>query len=421
MDNDATRLSLHHVGARSGNRIFPDAPSSFEKDFVTVLYDADTDCLDQIHENNVGRKSEVRVLPHCLSGTSGVQTFNMNFDPNSNSLLRFNDAYSSFYVRKGWDYVLGESFGMMEERQVECVTLDDLLAQDSTIPPPDFLSLDTQGAESDILRGGARTLRSNVLALEVEVEFHQLYEGQPLFGEVVRHLAEQGFYFAKICDSNALAEVSPFRAPIGLRGEGFHAYADALFLRRIDDLTNRDANASYLALSKLAFISIMIHQTEYALACLDQREKLTPTSELIAELGHATWFQFINDFAKTASDMPRLFPRTMKQFLSFEQSRSRYQSANKGGTVEKASRNVASSVRQALRKIRRPIKNGFKSLRASISSTPVERLLKSYGLLEQARFLKATRVKHVSRCSKLRLMPLNEPGSRSDQESRKAA
>jgi FkbM family methyltransferase len=58
-------------------------------------------------------------------------------------------------------------------------TLDEwALAND--IRQIDFLKLDTQGAELDVLRGGEQSL-SPVRALEIEVEFNPIYIGQPLF------------------------------------------------------------------------------------------------------------------------------------------------------------------------------------------------------------------------------------------------
>ncbi|HVT14838.1 MAG TPA: FkbM family methyltransferase [Thermoanaerobaculia bacterium] len=74
---------------------------------------------------------------------------------------------------------------------LELTTLDDW-ALDAGIQEVDFLKLDTQGSELDILRGAQRTLRS-VRALEVEVELNPIYRGQPLFGDVDRFLRERDF------------------------------------------------------------------------------------------------------------------------------------------------------------------------------------------------------------------------------------
>src|SRR5688572_10177302 len=57
---------------------------------------------------------------------------------------------------------------------------------------PDFIKLDTQGSELDILRGGEKTLACAV-GVEIEVEFLPMYRGQPLFAEVDTFLRDSGF------------------------------------------------------------------------------------------------------------------------------------------------------------------------------------------------------------------------------------
>ncbi len=74
---------------------------------------------------------------------------------------------------------------------LEAVRLDDAVAKDQ-LRAPDFLKLDTQGSELDILRGSSRTLEETSL-VEVEVEFCPMYEGQPLFADVDALLRADGF------------------------------------------------------------------------------------------------------------------------------------------------------------------------------------------------------------------------------------
>jgi len=75
--------------------------------------------------------------------------------------------------------------------EVELTTLDAWAAA-SGVGVADFVKLDTQGSELDILRGGERLLTS-LRALEIEVELNPIYRGQPLFGDVDRFLRERGF------------------------------------------------------------------------------------------------------------------------------------------------------------------------------------------------------------------------------------
>jgi hypothetical protein len=56
----------------------------------------------------------------------------------------------------------------------------------------DFLKIDVQGAELKVLHGAPR-LAATALVMEIEVEFVQLYQGQPLFADVDIYMRSQGF------------------------------------------------------------------------------------------------------------------------------------------------------------------------------------------------------------------------------------
>ncbi len=63
----------------------------------------------------------------------------------------------------------------------------------------DALKLDTQGSETDILKGGRKAL-SAALLVDIEVEFNPIYRGQNLFWEADRFLREQGFVLWRLTD-----------------------------------------------------------------------------------------------------------------------------------------------------------------------------------------------------------------------------
>jgi hypothetical protein len=58
----------------------------------------------------------------------------------------------------------------------------------------DFLKMDVQGAELDVLRGATRLLGS-ALVVQTEVEFLPMYKDQPLFADVDAELRARGFAF----------------------------------------------------------------------------------------------------------------------------------------------------------------------------------------------------------------------------------
>ena len=77
-----------------------------------------------------------------------------------------------------------------ESWDVQTVRLDDLPETRGA----DYLKLDVQGAELDVLRGAQERLRS-VVAIQTEVEFVPIYRGQPLFADIDQFLRARGFMF----------------------------------------------------------------------------------------------------------------------------------------------------------------------------------------------------------------------------------
>ncbi len=96
---------------------------------------------------------------------------------------------------------------------------------DNVIDPEEgeFLKLDTQGTEYEILRGANRTL-ATTSAIYCEVEFAQIYDGQKLFGDIEVFLRRDGFSFIGF-DNMSYRSRTP-----GVGRERL-LHADALFIK----------------------------------------------------------------------------------------------------------------------------------------------------------------------------------------------
>jgi FkbM family methyltransferase len=82
-----------------------------------------------------------------------------------------------------------EDFGRIEAiERVRTRRLDDV----EGLPLLDFVKMDIQGAELTVLKNGTHKLR-NCLAIQLEVSYICLYEGQPSFGEVDVWMRSQGY------------------------------------------------------------------------------------------------------------------------------------------------------------------------------------------------------------------------------------
>jgi FkbM family methyltransferase len=89
------------------------------------------------------------------------------------------------------------------------------------LPPPDFLKMDVQGAELDILRG-ATSLLPNVKYAVLESCIHQWNLGAPRSDELIAFMAEHGF---EILDFVGHQYVG-----------GYLLYVDILFAKRSENL-----------------------------------------------------------------------------------------------------------------------------------------------------------------------------------------
>lgn len=336
------RLSVHHIGGRFGNGGLPLLPA-FEQDMVRVYYDADQDCISQIAEKHWGGAAEIHVLPYCL-GKEGTGTLHINYDTTSSSLYPINPEYAPYYFFSyNHDFVAADSLRTMEQREVSIASLDSLQEISSgRVPPPDFLSMDVQGAEYAVLQGGARLLRENVLGLVIETGLQPLYEGQRLFDDVRQFLAAAGFHFVKFLSFH---DYSPHRAPSGQRGEGFHVLADALFLRRIDDLqkTAADELQKSSRFMKLAFFSMVYGQIEYGLACL--AEGMKPGAASITG-GGLRYNTFLGELRESCEATPKRYPPTFSEKYTYALSKQRFQAQEAAGPGE--GRSAAGSVSERL-------------------------------------------------------------------------
>lgn len=121
-----------------------------------------------------------------------------------------------------------EAMRLKQRSIVDTVSLDRF-AEEQGIGAVDFIKMDIQGAELDVLRGGEETLNS-VLALVCEVEFVPLYKGQPLYGDVDAHLRARGFMLHTFLGFGGRVV-----KPLAKRGMSYYPiqmlWSDALFSR----------------------------------------------------------------------------------------------------------------------------------------------------------------------------------------------
>jgi FkbM family methyltransferase len=120
---------------------------------------------------------------------------------------------------------LPEFCQVVEVSEVTTVRLDDIPEAQGA----DYLKLDVQGSEGQVL-AGARTCLDSVLVVHTEVEFVQIYEGQPTFGDIDETLRSRGFIFHRLLNPEGRTLLdSGFLDGESTRSQ--QLWADAVYIR----------------------------------------------------------------------------------------------------------------------------------------------------------------------------------------------
>jgi FkbM family methyltransferase len=178
------------------------------------------------------RAGPYRYFPICL-GNGAPATFHATRYPGCSSLLAPNPDIIDKFMTIGCTEPEG-NFHVQSTEQIETVRLDDL-GPDVTV---DYLKIDVQGYELEIMRHGTSKL-ANAVVIESEVEFVPLYRDQPLFGDMQCFLRDQGFILHKLIDVGG-RPFRPFAPPNQFMPISQVLWADAIFVRdfsRLDGYT----------------------------------------------------------------------------------------------------------------------------------------------------------------------------------------
>jgi FkbM family methyltransferase len=138
-------------------------------------------------------------IPQALAGTVGSRTLHLTRHRSLSSFLEPDPvAYETQCGRMSGYAGWLRAIDVVDRVEVATTTLD-AWAVASGAPHVDFLKLDTQGTELEILGGGRGLLAAGRLSvLRLEVAFLGVYRGQALFPDVDRHLTEAGYRFVDI-------------------------------------------------------------------------------------------------------------------------------------------------------------------------------------------------------------------------------
>lgn len=209
--NDDNRIHILDIGAANG----------FNRDGWGDVRITGFEPDERSYNDPSFEASGDRIIPVALGAESGPRTFYLTRKKEVSSFLKPNREYVDLFPNS-------ERWDVINQTTLHVELLDNLIDQLNDV---DFIKLDTQGTELEILQGGINVL-DNVLAIELEVEFVPIYQDQPLFSEILTFLNLMGFEFYEF--------VTEYRYNrLKLDRTGQLAFADALFMRTPESIIKK--------------------------------------------------------------------------------------------------------------------------------------------------------------------------------------
>lgn len=375
-------ITYHHIGGRNGTYPLPLKTGPLLNEFHLVLYDADKDCFEQMKGQDHTAWGKVSVYPYGIGGKTGTQPFHLTFHPTNNSLYRFNEAYKEYtFVNNPiyGEYVFGDAFKPMKSIDLDLLSLGDALAR-SNIPGIDFLSLDVQGAEYDILEGSQVLLSKNCIGIQLEVEFVQLYQDQKTFSDINVLMERMGF---ELLELGTFGRCAPMSLPIGFRGLEQPLYAEAVYIKKASELVKEgDVEGLY----KGALFSLIYKKLGLCIKFLSKIDEISAIGD--ASEQDSLYKQSLAEIWALHNASKHLKLPQLSQLFSNERFQNYY------ALKEQASMPHVEDfeLRQAMQNALPLVKEMYR-----VASSPLENVLKQYGFDELADVTRQTRM-HEAEC-----------------------
>lgn len=176
-----------------------------------------------------------KVYPVALGKRRECRTLTITRWPYSSSAIPFNMPFWQRFPNAH----MFEPVRMDTLETIDC----DTFCREHGVPGVDFIKLDTEGTELEILEGAVKTLDGGVLAVLVEVAFYPYQQGRPLFSDIDVFLRKRGFVLFDLNTVRlARSSLPPLDTPIADPAQYGQVLAgDALYLR--DVAAQKDSGA----------------------------------------------------------------------------------------------------------------------------------------------------------------------------------
>ncbi|MBE9177203.1 FkbM family methyltransferase [Oculatella sp. LEGE 06141] len=261
---DQTHLTVCNVGSRklgAENDYASLGWNIFAPNLTIYGFDADADACNAANADIENRQVNwtEQHIPLAIGDTNREATLYVAQDPMCSSLYPPNEPFLSRF--NGLPDVMNLDFTV----EVELTTLDDF-CQQAEIGEIDFLQVDVQGADLQVLEGAATLLKDKILAIQIEVEFSPLYLNQPLFADVDNYLRARNFALFNLEAGYGSRARSPI---VSKTNPGQILWGDAFYFYDLLQPSETVRVKTPEQLFKLACIADVMEFSDYALELLE--------------------------------------------------------------------------------------------------------------------------------------------------------
>jgi len=162
-----------------------------------------------------------QIMNEKLKNVSGFKSFNVALGDSIGQGVIHRSSYSGCSSLRRMGELHKKAFPVTAGERDEVIKTDtmDNVMKGFNLEDNILVKIDVQGLEDKVILGGQKTLDRAKMII-VETSFVELYEGQPLFGEVYKLLSERGFKYSGAWDPD-------FKNPI----DGRSLQQDSVFLK----------------------------------------------------------------------------------------------------------------------------------------------------------------------------------------------
>lgn len=274
----STQTVVVDVGARYG--MHP-SWSNFSGEMRYLAFEPDPEEAASLRARNSSPNYEVYDI--ALGKSEETRTLNLTAHRGFSSFLAPDETSQYFSSSRPREAAIERTIDVQVEKL-------DTFAQRHGLSV-DFLKVDTEGSDLEVLEGASQSLHRTILGVRIELHAQSCFHGQPLLSDIFTFLHQHRFtlinldYFGRGEPQHALFRNASPILPDYQR-YGTFIGADGVFMVPFASLRSRvDSNDGYACLAfKWAWFAFLNHAPDVALQGLETFFNAVPRSALSGEI-----------------------------------------------------------------------------------------------------------------------------------------